>query len=137
MCNLHGNEVEDSVSSGAVPEKQILVVDDHPDTLDVLSRLLRSLGYGVKRASTMQEALKAAVGIQLDLLISDMTLPDGDGAELARQLCAGRNIPAIALSGYSPGDEEKRCEGDEFQARLVKPIDFQVLQETIRKVLPE
>jgi two-component system CheB/CheR fusion protein len=125
----------------AVPEKQILVVDDHPDTLDVLSRLLRSLGYAVKNASTMQEAIAAASGGNVDLLISDMTLPDGNGSELAQKICANGKIPAIALSGYSagdsPADSQTTIDDSQFKARLVKPIDFQLLQETIEKVLPE
>lgn len=117
-------------------EKQILVVDDHPDTLDVLSRLLRSLGFAVRNASTMQEAIEAATGAQVDLLISDLTLPDGNGAELARRICNDRGIPAIALSGYGPGEEGNPSDHAEFKAWLVKPIDFQLLQETIRKLLP-
>jgi CheY-like chemotaxis protein len=120
-----------------LPDKQILIVDDHPDTLDVLSRLLRSLGYSVKKASTMQEALTAASGAKFDLVISDMTLPDGNGADLARQICTPNNIPAIALSGYSPGDPDSPIDDSQFKARLVKPIDFQILQETIQKVLPD
>jgi CheY-like chemotaxis protein len=129
-------QTECSASILPVPEKQILVVDDHHDTLEVLSRLLRSLGYGVKKAASFQEALTAAAAGNLDLLISDMTLPDGNGADLARQICTPRKIPAIALSGYSPGDTETPSDDSQFAARLVKPIDFQTLQETIEKILP-
>jgi CheY-like chemotaxis protein len=120
-----------------VPGKQILVVDDHVDTLEVLTRLLKSLGYAVKNATSVQEALQHASASSFDLLISDLTLPDGNGADLAKQICASRQIPAIALSGFTPGDEDKISADSEFKARLVKPVDFQLLQETIQKLLPD
>ena len=119
-----------------MPGRHILVVDDHVDTLEVLSRLLKSLGYAVKNATSVQEALEHASANSFDLLISDLTLPDGNGADLARQICSSRRIPAIALSGFNPGDDDKNDADSEFKARLVKPVDFQVLQATIQKLLP-
>jgi len=120
-----------------VPGQQILIVEDHADTLDVLSRLLRSFGYAVQSAASAREALEHASANQFDLLISDLTLPDGNGADLVKQICANRSIPAIALSGYAPGDGGNAGADSDFAARLVKPVDFQLLKETIRKLLPD
>ena len=120
----------------SVTGRHILVVDDHVDTLEVLTRLLKALGYAVKNATCMQEALEHASANNFDLLISDLKLPDGNGADLAKQICGSRQIPAIALSGLNPGDDDKSAADSEFKARLVKPVDFQLLQETIQKLLP-
>jgi CheY-like chemotaxis protein len=122
------------LASSPVPGQHILLVDDHIDTLDILSRLLRSLGYAAQNASCVREAIEQAASTNFDLLITDLTLPDGNGADLAKQICSARSIPAIALSGYNPDDDATETH---FAARLVKPVDFQKLKETIQKLLPD
>ncbi len=72
-------------ASGAGPKSSkaglnILLVDDHADTLRVMSRLLRKLDHQVTTADCKSAALAAAASKQFDLLISDIGLPDGTGS---------------------------------------------------------
>ena len=113
--------------------RRILLVEDHGDTLQILSRLLRKWGYGVTTASSVQAALDRASEQPFDLIISDLGLPDGSGCELVRQIKGG--IPAIALSGYGT-EEDVRCSLDAgFSEHLIKPISFQTLRATVERLL--
>ena len=68
----------------AVPQR-ILLVEDHPDTLRVMARLLKSLGYGVVTAASVAEALHQMDAEEFDLLVSDIGLPDGSGLDIMRE----------------------------------------------------
>jgi len=65
----------------------ILLVEDHKDSLVAMSRLLRHEGYLVTAAGGLADAVSAAAGIgEIDVLVSDMTLGDGNGCDLLRIL---------------------------------------------------
>ncbi len=119
----------------SVTGNRILLVEDHPDTLQVLSRLLKSLGYRVQAAGSVREALQLARQEKFELLISDIGLPDGSGNEIARELRAGQGIHAIALSGFGHDDDIRQSREAGFEQHLTKPINFQILRDTIRAVL--
>ena len=86
----------------------ILLVDDHADTLRAMSRLLKGLRHRVITANCVAAALKAADHQRFDLLISDIGLPDGTGLDLIQQLMARHPIKGIALTGYGmEADVEK------------------------------
>jgi signal transduction histidine kinase/ActR/RegA family two-component response regulator len=111
---------------------KILLVDDNHDTLKFLSRLLTLRGHHVLTAANMASALELASSAEIDVIVSDIELPDGSGLELLWALRAQRAIPAIALSGFgAPADiEQSRSAG--FAFHLTKPVDFQQLAESIR-----
>src|SRR6202007_1629737 len=77
---------------------QILLVDDHRDTVNVLKRLLTRIGYQVVTAETFRDALQLAATNDFDLLVSDIGLPDGNGFELLKEIRKRQRIDAIALS---------------------------------------
>src|ERR1700722_10243549 len=80
---------------------KILLVEDHKDSAEVLSLLLTKEGHEVLTAGEIATALDVAKKVFFDVLLSDMGLPDGTGADLMRQLRAkGLTIPGIALSGH-------------------------------------
>jgi len=112
----------------------ILLVEDEPTTLLVMTRLLRRLGHSVTTASTVLEALQAANDAEFDMLISDIGLPDGSGLDLIRQLSAHRTFPAIALTGFGMQEDIRLSREAGFAAHLTKPIDFAKLVTTIRQV---
>src|SRR5436190_1131712 len=76
----------------------ILLVEDNKDTLRYIALTLNARGHEVTVAERLVEALQIAEEQPMDLLISDIELPDGTGLELMRQL-NGRGVPAIAMSG--------------------------------------
>ena len=114
---------------------RVLLVEDEPETLDVFSRILRSLGHRVATATTLTEAVSKALAGEFDLIISDVGLPDGSGLELPRQLGGRKSTPAIAVSGFGMKEDIQRSLEAGFAAHLVKPIGFKELEATIRQAL--
>jgi signal transduction histidine kinase len=114
---------------------RILLVDDHLDTLDVMSRLLTRCGHEVVAASTYQKALSVGQQQKFDLLISDLGLHDGSGYELMSALRGASSVKGIALSGYGMKADVDRSLAAGFSEHLTKPCELSVLNATIQKVL--
>jgi two-component system KDP operon response regulator KdpE len=85
---------------------RILVVDDDALIQESLSLFLRLHGYTVERAMTARDGLNAVYRRRTDLVILDLTLPDGDGAEVCEEIRKISDMPIIALSVRS-GDQSK------------------------------
>ena len=115
---------------------RILLVEDHVDTARLMSRLLARLGHDVRTAGSVAEALPAAAAGPVDLVISDLGLPDGSGHDLMRQLHAGPlpGVPAIALSGYGMDDDLRRSREAGFRAHLTKPVDMNRLRTAVAEL---
>lgn len=109
---------------------RILLVEDHLDTLTAICKLLELRGHLVSTAMTFVEARHQCELGGFDLLLCDITLPDGDGWELGEvaRLC---RIPAIAMTGHESDDDEVRRLGKEFAMHLLKPIKFDDLERAI------
>ena len=114
---------------------RILLVDDHQDTLEFMSRFLTLCGHEVATASNYGEALSVGQKQEFDLVISDIGLPDGNGYELMHVLQALSPIKGIALSGYGMKADVDQSEAAGFSAHLTKPCDLSVLNSTIEKIL--
>jgi CheY-like chemotaxis protein len=113
---------------------RILLVDDHEDTLRVMSRLLGGAEHRVTTATGVGSALSAAERDEFDLLISDVGLGDGSGMDLMRELLRRRPIRGIALTGYGTEDDVRGTREAGFAAHLTKPVNFDQLQALIREV---
>ena len=116
---------------------RVLLVENHADTRQSVRIFLRSLGYQVTEAADVAEARARAEQCVFDVLLSDLTLPDGDGRELLVQLGRERHCPrhAIAMSGLSSADEQRRSREAGFTWHLVKPFTPEELQETLEQVV--
>jgi signal transduction histidine kinase len=112
----------------------VLLVDDHPDTMRAMYRILTRWGLRPTKAGCIREALQQASESKFDLLISDIGLPDGSGCELLQQLRKLHPIPAIALSGFGMDADIKRSLDAGFNAHLTKPVSLDQLQEVIAKL---
>ena len=113
---------------------RVLLVEDHYDTLRIMTKLLRALGYGVATATTVGEALRMVEQQPFDLLVSDIGLPDGTGYDLLRQIGLRRPIKAIAISGFSQDEDRARSKQAGFAEHLTKPVDFQKLESALARV---
>ncbi|NMG05673.1 response regulator [Brasilonema sp. UFV-L1] len=83
------------------PKANILVVDDTPDNLRLLSAMLTQLGYEVRRVINGQTALKTTQAAPPDLILLDIMMPDMNGYEVCQRLKASaltRDIPVIFIS---------------------------------------
>jgi CheY-like chemotaxis protein len=112
----------------------ILIVEDHENTAAVMSKLLKRNGHEVVTASTVRQALDVLRTTPLDLLVSDLGLPDGNGFEVMTELSKISDAKGIAISGYGMEEDVERSSRAGFSAHLTKPIDVQKLQETILQV---
>ena len=118
------------------PPCRILLVEDHGDTAKLMKRLLQSGGHTVSTAADVSSALELATTERFDLLISDLGLPDGSGADL---MCAlrerGCTIPGIALSGFGQEQDVHRSREAGFSLHLVKPTTLARLKEAVATAL--
>ncbi len=112
---------------------QLLVIEDHQPTLEVLARLLRKQGHDVTTASSVATALDTAARHHFDLVISDIGLPDGNGIDLMVQLTRDYGLRGIALSGYGMDEDLARTKEAGFLAHLIKPINFQRLSQVLEQ----
>ena len=107
---------------------EILVVDDEPDTREVLQRLLESGGARVLLAASAREALALLRQEKPHLLISDIGMPHEDGYWLIQQVRAlapedGGAIPAVALTALARAEDRLRALRAGFQAHTAKPVE--------------
>lgn len=117
---------------------KILLVEDHEEIWDFLSRRLTRRGYEVVVAQDGQQGLDKARSDAPDLLLLDMNLPVMDGWTVAQTLKgddATKSIPIIALTAHAmAGDREKTLAAgcDDYHA---KPVDFSKLVDQIEAAL--
>ncbi|MDB6156720.1 MAG: multi-sensor hybrid histidine kinase [Gammaproteobacteria bacterium] len=117
---------------------RILLVEDHDGIARACQRLLVSHGHFVVRAAGAASALAAAEREKFDLVVCDLSLPDGSGLELLPQLrsCSSSpDIPAIAISGSVYEDDIARCLAAGFSAHVAKPFDEDRLLAVITEVM--
>ena len=105
----------------------LLLVDDHPQTLHVLSGLLRKRGHRVATADSVESALALLERARFDALISDIGLPDGSGHDVMRA-AKQQALPGIALSGFGMEEDIRRSKEAGFGHYPVKPVDFHELE---------
>jgi PAS domain S-box-containing protein len=118
---------------------RILLVEDHGDTSAVLIRVLVRSGHEVIHVSTVKSAFETAEkemrASGLDLVVSDLGLPDGSGLEVMRKLSADYGLRGIALSGYGMESDHTESEAAGFARHLTKPVDVAVLRRTIAELM--
>jgi signal transduction histidine kinase len=108
----------------------VLIVEDSPDTLTLLSTIFRREGANVTTAASAAEALAQAVNKRPHIIVSDIGMPETDGYQLLEQLriLPGLgNVPAIAISGYASEEDRERALSAGYLALVPKPIDVDTL----------
>jgi len=114
---------------------RVLVVDDNPINIDLVTYLLGCAGFIVDSALNVKQASLRIAACRPDVVLLDIQLPEVDGLALARQLKADPStagLPIIAFTAYAmKGDEEKMraagCDG-----YLAKPIDVATFAQSVR-----
>jgi two-component system cell cycle response regulator len=117
----------------------ILVVEDNPASLELMTYLLTAFGHRVRSAPDGEAALEAARRRPPDLIVCDVHLPRLDGYELARRLKddpALRGVPLVAVTALAMvGDREKLLAAG-FDSYLAKPIDPETFVNQLERFLP-
>jgi signal transduction histidine kinase/CheY-like chemotaxis protein len=117
-----------------------LVVDDQPDARVLICRLIEEHGGQCVLAESAGDALKILAEQEVDVLVSDIGMPDVDGYELIRNVRAmkhagARNLPAIALTAYARADDRQRALLAGFQMHVSKPVEPRELIAGIASLL--
>ncbi|HEX8560478.1 MAG TPA: PAS domain S-box protein [Pyrinomonadaceae bacterium] len=118
--------------------RRVLLVEDAPDTLDMLHVAFEARGYVTTACATPEEALSVAESGRFDIIVSDIGLPRIDGYELIgrlRELPQLRETPALALTGYAAQRDAEAALAAGFDAHVAKPVDPAELAERMEQLL--
>lgn len=108
----------------------ILFVEDNLNTGIAMKVMLELKGHSVDHVTSVHDALAKLSSTGYNLLISDLTLPDGSGYDVV----AKANVPAIALSGYSSSSDIDKAKQAGFKQYLTKPFKTEELLAAIEMV---
>ncbi|HEY5145093.1 MAG TPA: response regulator transcription factor [Solirubrobacteraceae bacterium] len=123
-------------ATDTAPQSRVLVVDDEPNIVDIVSMALRFQGFEVASATTGAEALAAVAEFRPHLMVLDVMLPDMEGFEVARRLGAQRaEVPIIFLTARDATEDKIQgltIGGDDY---VTKPFSLEELVARIRTIL--
>lgn len=114
---------------------RVLIVDDHPDTAEILSVMFTLLGHETRSAPRGKEALRTARSFDPALVVLDIGLPDISGYEVVNALRAannGQDRYIVAVTGWSGRDDIEKAKRAGFDAHFVKPIDLGTIRDILR-----
>ena len=119
---------------------KILVVDDHHDSVDSLSRLLEAHGHETARAYDGRQALEVCRQVEPDVVVLDIDMPilDGYGTARALRLAPSPRLPVlVALTALSGHETRRQAFDAGFDAHIAKPARIDALLELIEKLVRE
>ena len=123
-------------ANGTATKARLLVVDDEPNIVELLSAALRYAGFEVATATSGNEALQVAERWKPDLLVLDVMLPDLDGFSVVRQLRGRRRtVPVVFLTAKDANEDKVMgltVGGDDY---VTKPFSLEEMVARIRAVL--
>jgi PAS domain S-box-containing protein len=119
---------------------RVLVVDDEPDTLELMSFVLGKCGAHVVKVRSVDEALRAFGRTRPHIVVTDIGMPDRDGYELIRTIRSlptekGGTVPAIALTAFAATEDRRLALAAGFQDHLAKPVTPAALVALVADVL--
>lgn len=114
---------------------RILVVEDHADTAYGLKMYFNARGHEVYVALDLKTAREIAANKPFDILLSDLSLPDGNGWDFLRELSARGPVRAIAVSGYNGPDDLARSAAAGFLMHLAKPVAMAEVNRVFNEIM--
>jgi CheY-like chemotaxis protein len=121
---------------------KVVIVDDEDDARALLCHVLGSRGATVVAASTVDEALARVEAQGVDVVVSDIGMPNADGYSLVRRLRLlpperGGRTPAIALTAYARTEDRDEALAAGFQRHVPKPVDLDALAHAVAELAQE
>jgi CheY-like chemotaxis protein len=110
---------------------RLLIVEDCPDTAELIITLATLLGYETRAAPCGRDALEMILEFEPDTLLLDISLPDINGFELLPALRALRKTRVIAATGWSRDQDRARARALGVDAYLVKPFHTSALADAL------
>jgi CheY-like chemotaxis protein len=118
---------------------RLLLVEDHRDTADLMRTVLERHGAAVRVVESLAGALDALGRLDVDVLLSDIAMPDGNGYELLDRLRADEQargrvpVPAVAVTAFAGAEDRARASASGFQHFAAKPIEPVELVEAVAR----
>ena len=115
---------------------KVLVVEDTPLNMELVTDILESQGFTVDKAENGEEAIKKAKSDAYDLILMDISLPGIDGIEATKAIKSEpeyRDVPVIALTAFAMRGDRERLLGAGFKDYVPKPIDVPEFIERMGK----
>ncbi len=119
-------------------KQQIVVIDDEPDTVDMLKQFLELFEFDVTASYTGTGGMQLAIAMQPQAIILDLMLPDADGFQICRLMRHHANLrktPILILSARVSKDDEAKGLASGATTYLRKPIDLNRLIEEVRRAI--
>ncbi|GGY91796.1 ATP-binding protein [Pseudoduganella plicata] len=116
---------------------RVLIVEDNPDVAETLAMIVRAAGHDVFVEHAARAALDTARGIEPDVCLLDIGLPEINGYELAALLRTtphGKAATLVAITGYGRAEDRAAALHAGFDHHLVKPVDIATLEEILATV---
>jgi CheY-like chemotaxis protein/anti-sigma regulatory factor (Ser/Thr protein kinase) len=132
---------EDLVTLSQLENRQILVIDDDADILELMRYALEHRGARVDTVQSAAAALDRLGAQRYDVLVSDLGLPEKDGLTLMREVRShsqlSKNLRTVALTGYASEADAQQCKDAGFELHLIKPISPWELARAITRLLEQ
>jgi DNA-binding response OmpR family regulator len=115
---------------------QILYIEDHDDTRELVTIALRELNYRVATSTNVEDALTLARANHFDLFILDSWLPDGSGIDLCMKLREfDQHTPIMFFSAAAYEGDKQAALNSGAQAYLIKPADLDLLSTEVSRLI--
>jgi CheY-like chemotaxis protein len=119
--------------------REILIVEDEEDLINIIGTVLKDEGYNVTKASSAEEALLLCQSVPPDLIISDIKMGILSGFDLLERIKTNdflKNTPFVFLTSLDEAQAKKKGLGLGAAAYITKPFDLEDLFEIVRKLAP-
>ncbi len=126
-------------ASNRVCMKKALLVEDHPDLLEILTWQMEAMGFSVIAANNGKEGVKKAIEENPHLILMDIMMPGMDGREATRIIRSNsetQDIPILAATVLSKESDLKSCIEAGCSDYIVKPFTTQELRDKIQDFIP-
>lgn len=128
-----------SDASAEAQRRRIIIVDDNEINREIARFFLVEAGFEAHAFACADAAIEAASSLSFDLVLTDLNMPGRDGYELSlalRKLPGYARTPILAMTAYAPDEVRKSCFAAGIDGQVEKPVDPEVMIQTIRKFLP-
>ena len=119
-------------------KKRVLLVEDHPDIIELMTLELEVLGYDVSVATNGLQAVEMASADLPDLIVMDILLPQMDGFEASariRQNPSTRAIPILAATALYRDQDRRKCLASGCNDHIAKPFTHRQLENRLQNLL--
>jgi two-component system response regulator PilR (NtrC family) len=121
---------------GTARGPQVLVVDDEPDIRELLELTLLKMGLAVTSVASLAEAKERLKDERFDLCLTDMRLPDGEGLDLVRHICAlPSDLPVAVITAYGSAENAVAALKAGAFDYVSKPVGLEQLRALVRSAL--